>query len=263
MSASRVRHVSVVGGDDDSAACVADELVRDHAVRAPDVDGRPPHAVDTRRDKHARDRPVVARKAGVSLWWTPRARTDGDATGADADAGTGAGAGAAAGAGAGAGVGAGAGATPRLCVNIVLPAVRDDGTANGVTQCMRVCDAAVVVVVVEVGVTPAIEGQLRTAIAHLVRPLLVITGIGAAGLRVGRGDSGGLETLYQRMHAALHTVNAVITDAAGDDRAGGWVVDVRAGTVVFADALQRWGFTLDDFARMYALWVQRTRRVPP
>jgi len=121
--------------------------------------------------------------------------------------------------------------------------------SSEVTAALRVTDGALVVVDCVSGVCVQTETVLRQAIAERIKPVLFMNKMDLALITLQLGS----EELYQTFARIVESVNVIIATYNDDDSPMGDVmVDPAKGTVGFGAALHGWGFTLKQFAEMYA-----------
>mmetsp|Transcript_19347 Transcript_19347/g.44987 ORF Transcript_19347/g.44987 Transcript_19347/m.44987 type:complete len:840 (-) Transcript_19347:48-2567(-) len=146
----------------------------------------------------------------------------------------------------------GRGAQPYL-VNLVDSPGHVDFSSE-VTAALRITDGALVVVDSIEGCAVQTETVLRQAIAERVRPILFVNKVDRCILELEMEA----EDMYLRFRNAIENVN--VTIATYKDKAmGGMLLSPEQGNVGFGSGLHGWGFTVDDFARMYSskMGVQR------
>merc|ERR1712133_23541 len=121
--------------------------------------------------------------------------------------------------------------------------------SSEVTAALRVTDGALVVVDCVSGVCVQTETVLRQAIAERIRPVLMMNKMDRALLELQLEQ----EELYQTFNRIVENVNVIVATYADDDGPMG-NIQVRPdnGTVGFGSGLHGWGFTLKEFAEMYA-----------
>jgi len=121
--------------------------------------------------------------------------------------------------------------------------------SSEVTAALRVTDGALVVVDAVSGVCVQTETVLRQAISERIKPVLWLNKMDRALLELQLAQ----EDLYQTFQRIVESVNVIIA-TYGDDEGpmGPIMVDPTVGTVGFGSGLHGWGFTLKQFAEMYA-----------
>merc|ERR1711970_649610 len=121
--------------------------------------------------------------------------------------------------------------------------------SSEVTAALRVPDGALVVVDCVSGVCVQTETVLRQAIAERIRPVLMMNKMDRALLELQLE----MEDMYQTFNRIVENVNVIVATYADDDGPMG-NIQVRPdnGTVGFGSGLHGWGFTLKEFAEMYA-----------
>jgi elongation factor 2 len=126
--------------------------------------------------------------------------------------------------------------------------------SSEVTAALRVTDGALVVVDAINGVCVQTETVLRQAIGERIQPVLWLNKMDRALLEL-QCDK---EDLYQTFAKIIGEVNVIISGFGGEefpDGKGGTksvLIDVTQGTCGFGSGLHGWGFTLKQFADMYA-----------
>jgi len=121
--------------------------------------------------------------------------------------------------------------------------------SSEVTAALRVTDGALVVVDCVSGVCVQTETVLRQAIAERIKPILFMNKMDRALLELQLQQ----EDLYQTFARIVESVNVIIATYGDDDGPMGPIqVDPAKGTVGFGSGLQAWGFTLKNFAELYA-----------
>lgn len=118
--------------------------------------------------------------------------------------------------------------------------------SSEVTAALRVTDGALVVVDCIEGVAVQTGTVLRQAMAERVRPVLMVNKVDRALLELQLNG----EEIYQNMSRAIENVNVIIESYKFGDR--DWQVAPTKGNVAFGSGLHQWGFTLKNFARVYA-----------
>jgi len=121
--------------------------------------------------------------------------------------------------------------------------------SSEVTAALRVTDGALVVVDCVSGVCVQTETVLRQAIAERIRPVLMMNKMDRALLELQLDP----EELYQTFSRIVENVNVIVATYSDEDGPMGNVqVKPQMGTVGFGSGLHGWGFTLKEFAEMYA-----------
>jgi len=121
--------------------------------------------------------------------------------------------------------------------------------SSEVTAALRVTDGALVVVDCVSGVCVQTETVLRQAIAERIRPVLMMNKMDRALLELQLEQ----EDMYQTFSRIVESVNVIVATYADDDGPMGNIqVRPENGTVGFGSGLHGWGFTLKEFAEMYA-----------
>jgi elongation factor 2 len=121
--------------------------------------------------------------------------------------------------------------------------------SSEVTAALRVTDGALVVVDCVSGVCVQTETVLRQAIAERIRPVLMMNKMDRALLELQLGQ----EEMYQTFNRIVESVNVIVGTYADEDGPMGDIqVKPENGTVGFGSGLHGWGFTLKEFAEMYA-----------
>jgi len=121
--------------------------------------------------------------------------------------------------------------------------------SSEVTAALRVTDGALVVVDCVSGVCVQTETVLRQAIAERIKPVLMMNKMDRALLELQLAP----EELYQTFNRIVENVNVIVATYSDEDGPMGNVqVKPQMGTVGFGSGLHGWGFTLKEFAEMYA-----------
>ncbi|CAO3634839.1 unnamed protein product [Cunninghamella echinulata] len=116
-----------------------------------------------------------------------------------------------------------------------------------VASSLRLSDGALVVVDCVDGVCLQTENVLRQALSERVKPLLVINKMDRALLEYQPKQ----EELYNSFAQIIESINRTISTYA-DDSIGDIQVHPNKNTVAFTNGLHGWGFTLQQFARIYS-----------
>jgi len=119
--------------------------------------------------------------------------------------------------------------------------------SSEVTAALRVTDGALVVVDCIEGVCVQTETVLRQAIAERIRPILFLNKLDRIFLEL----SPTLDECYKNFRNSIESVN-VICQTYKDEKLGSVEVLPHEGKVGFGSGLHAWGFTLNDFAKMYS-----------
>jgi elongation factor 2 len=119
--------------------------------------------------------------------------------------------------------------------------------SSEVTAALRVTDGALVVVDCVEGVCVQTETVLRQALNERIKPVLTVNKLDRMFLELLAEP----EQIYQTLARTIESVNVVIATYQ-DTRLGDWQVYPGADTVAFTAGLHGWGFTLRQFAKMYA-----------
>ncbi|KAF1753213.1 hypothetical protein GCK72_019769 [Caenorhabditis remanei] len=112
---------------------------------------------------------------------------------------------------------------------------------------LRIVDGAIVVVDCVSGVEIQTESVLRQAIPERVKQILFINKMDRTLLELKLGP----EEIYQTFKDIVDNINTVISTFGNED-APFEPMNPSIGNVGFGSAVQRWGFTLKQFAEMYA-----------
>jgi len=116
-----------------------------------------------------------------------------------------------------------------------------------VTAALRVADGALVLVDCIAGVGVQTETVLRQAIAERIKPVLFLNKVD----RVFFDYPYNMEEVYQNFRNSVESVN-VIAATYKHKKLGDIELSPGSGNVGFGSGLQGWGFTLLDFAKLYA-----------
>jgi len=119
--------------------------------------------------------------------------------------------------------------------------------SSEVTAALRVTDGALVVVDCIEGVCVQTETVLRQGIAERIKPILFLNKLDRIFLEL-QCD---LEEAYQNFRNSVESVNVIVATYK-DEKLGDIEVYPEAGNVGFGSGLHAWGFTLNDFAKLYA-----------
>ena len=119
--------------------------------------------------------------------------------------------------------------------------------SSEVTAALRVTDGAIVVVDCVEGICVQTETVLRQALLEKVRPVLMINKLDRFILELEQDP----EQMYQAFLKIIQSANSLI-GAYADPVMGDLNLDPIIGNVGFGSGKMCWGFTLKDFARMYA-----------
>merc|ERR1719410_3392074 len=119
--------------------------------------------------------------------------------------------------------------------------------SSEVTAALRVTDGALVVVDCIEGVCVQTETVLRQAIAERIRPVLFLNKLDRIFLEMQPT----LDECYKNFRNSIESVN-VICQTYKDPKLGSVEVLPQEGKVGFGSGLHAWGFTLNDFAKMYS-----------
>jgi len=119
--------------------------------------------------------------------------------------------------------------------------------SSEVTAALRVTDGALVVVDCIEGVCVQTETVLRQAISERIRPILFLNKLDRIFLEL----SPTLDECYKNFRNSIESVN-VICQTYRDEVLGSVECLPNEGKVGFGSGLHAWGFTLRDFAKMYA-----------
>lgn len=120
--------------------------------------------------------------------------------------------------------------------------------SSEVTAALRVADGALVVVDSVSGKCVQTETVLRQALAERVRPVLMLNKLDRCVMEVQLDH----EELYQTLFRTVQAINATVSLYGQPDIMGNLELDPSLGNVAFGCGLHRWGFTLRNFARLYA-----------
>jgi elongation factor 2 len=124
--------------------------------------------------------------------------------------------------------------------------------SSEVTAALRVTDGALVVVECISGVCVQTETVLRQALGERIKPVVMLNKLDLAILSMKLDP----EEAYQRFQRTVEDVNVIISTYGGDKVAaamgGSIMVQPERGTVAFGSGLHAWGFTLKNFAKVYA-----------
>lgn len=122
--------------------------------------------------------------------------------------------------------------------------------SSEVTAALRVTDGALVVVDSVSGVCVQTETVLRQAIGERIRPVLMLNKMDRALFELQLD----MDELYRTFVRIVENVNVIIaTYGEGESGPmGDIMIDPTKGTAAFGSGLHGWGFTLKNFAEIYA-----------
>jgi len=116
-----------------------------------------------------------------------------------------------------------------------------------VTAALRVSDGALVLVDCIKGVRVQTETVLRQAIAERVKPVLFLNKLD----RIFLEHQYNLEEIYQNFRNSVESVNVIVATYK-HKKLGDMQVSPDIGNVGFGSGLYSWGFTLENFVKLYA-----------
>eukprot|EP01084_Bolivina_argentea_P250974 420731_1 len=119
--------------------------------------------------------------------------------------------------------------------------------SSEVTAALRITDGAICVIDCIEGVCVQTETVLRQAIAERIRPILFLNKLDRLFLEASLT----LDECYKNLRNSIETVN-VICQTYKDEKLGKLELWPQEGNIAFGSALHGWGFTLKQFAKMYA-----------
>jgi len=119
--------------------------------------------------------------------------------------------------------------------------------SSEVTAALRVTDGALVVVDCIKGVCVQTETVLRQGIADMIKPVLFLNKVD----RLFFEQQYDLEEIYQNFRNTVESVNVIVATYK-HKKLGDIEISPGIGNVGFGSGLQGWGFTLRDFAKLYA-----------
>jgi elongation factor 2 len=140
----------------------------------------------------------------------------------------------------------GTGSRPHLINLIDSPGHVD--FSSEVTAALRITDGAMVVVDCIEGCAVQTETVLRQALQERVRPCLFMNKVDRCILELQMEA----EDMYSRFRSAIENVNVIIA-TYNDALMGDVQVAPEKGTVAFGSGLHGWGFTVERFAKIYAV----------
>merc|ERR1740123_2628803 len=211
-----IRNISVIAHVDHGKSTLTDSLIGKAGIIA---DARQGEArfMDTRDDEQARS--ITIKSTCVSLYYERQEYDEDDIPNEEL--------------------------TPYLINLIDSPGHVD--FSSEVTAALRVTDGALVVVDCIEGVCVQTETVLRQAIAERIRPILFLNKLDRIFLEL----SPTLDECYKNFRNSIESVN-VICQTYKDEKLGSVEVLPQEGKVGFGSGLHAWGFTLNDFAKMYS-----------
>ena len=220
-NANNIRNICIVAHVDHGKTTLADNLVASNGIISQKLAGQLRY-MDSRKDEQ--ERGITMKSSSISLSHTFKEQ--------------------------------------EYLVNLVDTPGHVDFTSE-VSTAVRICDGALVVVDVVEGVAPQTKAVLKQVWNEGIKPILVVNKIDRliSELKMTPGDA------YKRIVRVIEQVNAVIgelfsseimekaeknvhTDEDIDDSEVYFIPSV--GNVVLASAYDGWGFTLSDFALLYA-----------
>jgi len=116
-----------------------------------------------------------------------------------------------------------------------------------VTAALRVTDGALVLVDCIKGVRVQTETVLRQAIAERIKPVLFLNKLD----RIFLEHQYNLEEVYQNFRNSVESVNVIVATYKLK-KLGDFEVSPDNGNVGFGSGLYSWGFTLENFVKLYA-----------
>lgn len=119
--------------------------------------------------------------------------------------------------------------------------------SSEVTAALRVTDGALVLVDCIEGVRVQTETVLRQAISERIKPVLFLNKVD----RIFLERPYDFEEVYQSLRNTVELVNVIVATYK-DKKLGDIDVYPDVGNVGFGSGLHGWGFTLHDFAKLYA-----------
>jgi len=119
--------------------------------------------------------------------------------------------------------------------------------SSEVTAALRVSDGALVLVDCIEGVCVQTETVLRQAISQRIKPVLFLNKVDRIFLEYQYD----FEEVYQNLRKSVESVNVIVATYK-DKKLGDIQVSPDIGNVGFGSGLHGWGFTLLDFAKLYA-----------
>jgi elongation factor 2 len=214
-----IRNMSVIAHVDHGKSTLTDSLVSKAGIIAGAKAGEA-RFTDTRQDEQ--DRCITIKSTAISLYYEldesdmqyVKQKTDGNA----------------------------------FLINLIDSPGHVDFSSE-VTAALRVTDGALVVVDAVSGVCVQTETVLRQAIGERIKPILFLNKMDRALLELQLEQ----EDLYMTFQRIVESVNVIIATYGDDEGPMGQImVDPTVGTVGFGSGLHGWGFTLKQFAEMYA-----------
>lgn len=131
--------------------------------------------------------------------------------------------------------------------------------SSEVTAALRVTDGALVVVECISGVCVQTETVLRQALSERIRPVVMLNKLDLAILSMKLEA----EEAYTRFQKTIEDVNVIISTYGGDELSKIMKCDLMVApekaNVAFGSGLHAWGFTLKNFAKVYANKLKTTR----
>jgi elongation factor 2 len=214
---TNIRNMSVIAHVDHGKSTLTDSLIAKAGIISVEKAGEQ-RATDTRQDE--KDRGITIKSTAISMYFEmPEAalvdlkqKTDGR----------------------------------DFLVNLIDSPGHVDFSSE-VTAALRVTDGALVVVDTVEGVSVQTETVLRQALSERIKPVLIINKVDRALLELQLPK----EDLYNNFLRCVESINVIIATYF-DQAMGDLQVYPERGNVAFGSGLHCWGFTLNQFARMYA-----------
>ncbi len=120
--------------------------------------------------------------------------------------------------------------------------------SSEVTAALRVTDSSLVIVDSVEGVSVQTETVLRQSLAERVKPVLIINKLDRHIFELQLTP----EESITKINAIIENINSLISIYQEEDSEHDLSVSLDKGNVLLASGLHGWGFTLYDFAKMYA-----------
>jgi elongation factor 2 len=215
-----IRNMSVIAHVDHGKSTLTDSLVAKAGIIAAKNAGEM-RATDTRKDEQ--DRGITIKSTAISLYFELRDQ-DWEFLTQEHDRGHG------------------------FLINLIDSPGHVDFSSE-VTAALRVTDGAMVVVDCISGVCVQTITVLRQAITERIKPCLFMNKMdrGLLSLKLEQ------EELYQTFQRIVENINKTIAIYSDEDGPmGNIMVDPSSGSVGFGSGLHGWGFTVKQFAEMYA-----------
>ena len=120
--------------------------------------------------------------------------------------------------------------------------------SSEVTAALRVSDGSIVLCDTVEGISVQTETVFRQSLFERVRPVFGINKIDRLFFELKLTP----EEMYKKFNENIEAANAVLKTYLNTAAMGEMSFDATIGNVIFCSAYQQWGFTINEFAYMYA-----------